>query len=218
MAELDVSFMKKYKMLAATALAVLTVTIAASAGRLPSSSQMHSLAMKAANGDRKAVDAMQELYDQTTDELIRHGDRNSHVDFSRELRAIFDEVGRMVRQPGESDPAFLALLYASAKDKLTSYAAGGLGTAAARGHQPSLEILLNHYDYGILLSSTVFALQKPAEARNQAAIEFLIAVIDDDKKKPLWSAATKGLRVAALEGNSDAQSAIQKYADYKINK
>ncbi len=213
---LTLAFMKQHIQHTIIATAALAAT--ALGGNVPSNSSMHSLAMKAATGDRTAIDSLQEIYVEAKAETYRNDDQSSRTELSQKFRYLFDEIGKSVKQPGESDPAFVALLYASAKDKLTGFAVDGLGTAAAKGHQPSLEVLLNHHDYGILLSSTVFALQKPAEARNQAAIEFLIAVVDDEKKKPLWSAATKGLRVAALEGNSDAQVAIQRYADYKANK
>jgi len=54
----------------------------------------------------------------------------------------------------------------------------------------------------------------PAEKGNEQAITFLAAVIDNDSKKPLWYAASKGLVMAANQGNPVAQRAMSKFSDH----
>ena len=97
-------------------------------------------------------------------------------------------------------------------------AAEAFGTAAARGHKPSLEVLLHHNEHGILLSSAVFALQKPAVKGDKEAIDFLVNVINNDSDKALWMGASQGLVMAANQGDEGAKMALAKYAEYEANR
>jgi hypothetical protein len=68
---------------------------------------------------------------------------------------------------------------------------------------------------GILLSSTVLALEKTALNGNTQAQDFLIGVIESGSSTALWRAAAKGLESAAAEGNPRAKAAIQKYEEFE---
>ena len=84
-----------------------------------------------------------------------------------------------------------------------------LGTLAGAGDENALEILLNPREYGVLLSSTVSALQPAADSGNPKAIAALAAILGDETEKPLWLLASQGLQKAAGSGNAVAIAALK---------
>ena len=84
-----------------------------------------------------------------------------------------------------------------------------LGKLAGNGDEAALQMLLNPDKNGILLSSTVPALQPAADNGNEKAIEALAAVLNNPKDKPLWLMASTGLQKAAANGNPVAIDALK---------
>jgi len=193
-----------------TALALL-LGCASTPQDIPATS-VAELGQRAAQGDLNAMDEIQRLHAEARKEFpIESKEFQSHT---REVRSTLDFIAEAVRGNSRKDPAFQSLLHATGKLGLRGFIANAFGIAAARGHEPSLEVLLNHDEYGILLSSAVFGLQGPAESGNNRAIRFLISVIQDDSKKPLWFGASQGLVASSLEGNEEAKAALRKYSEY----
>jgi hypothetical protein len=131
------------------------------------------------------------------------------------MKMLFLPLVQNLNSPDDTGPAFQALQETSRSKVLSGFSAIAYGVAAAEGHQPSLQALLNHEELGILLSSTVLALEKTALNGNTQAQDFLIGVIESGSSTALWSAAAKGLESAAAEGNPRAKAAIQKYAEFE---
>jgi RNA polymerase sigma factor (sigma-70 family) len=98
---------------------------------------------------------------------------------------------------------------AATMSALKGVAVKALGELAGRGDQHALEMLLNPAQHGLLLSSTVGALGPSADAGNERAIAALVAVLADEKHKPLWYMASQGLQRAAESGNPTAQAALK---------
>ena len=179
----------------------------------PNASDMRALGRQAAQGDRDALSRMEAI----RDELYRDVDYAKESDRMRSnlvlMYAAFDEIAGSVRGNDQADQAFQVLLEATGRESLRSFTPRAFGLAAAQGHRPSLEVLLNHDEYGILLSSAVFALGKPAQEGSPEAIAFLVEVMDSDKCKALWHGASRGLVRAANEGNEEARRVLHKYAE-----
>jgi hypothetical protein len=90
------------------------------------------------------------------------------------------------------------------------HAARALGTAAVKNEE-ALNMLLQPEANGLLLSSAVDALEKPAAAGNAKAVAFLINVLEDPNAEPLSELALDGLTAAAAKGNAEAKAAIHRY-------
>ncbi|MEM0966252.1 MAG: hypothetical protein AAGJ81_08910 [Verrucomicrobiota bacterium] len=125
------------------------------------------------------------------------------------MRSFFTPLGEAAGEG--NDQAVEVLISATGESRIRSFTANAFGIGAGMGSRKCLEVLLNHKRYGLLLSSTVFALQYPAEQGNQEAIDFLAAVISDDKSRALWRGASQGLIKAANEGNETALKALDEY-------
>jgi hypothetical protein len=97
-----------------------------------------------------------------------------------------------------------ALLY----PELRGPAVDIVGTLAGRGNEAALEMLVTPDQYGILLSSSVFALRSAVEAGNQKAIDALAAVTRDEKHRALWLEVANSLATAAEAGNAVAVDAL----------
>lgn len=176
---------------------------------------MRDLGIQAGKGDKTAVDRIEVIHDELYRDLDREKDRKRLVSNAVLMKAAFEEIGQAVKGDGKVDDlAFQSLIYATGKKSLSGYTAKAFGIAAANGHRPSLDVLLNHDEHGILLSSAVFAFQKPAEKGIPQAVEFLIKVIDDDTKSALWYGASEGLVGEANRGNERAKQALAKYAAF----
>lgn len=180
----------------------------------PSIDSMRRLGGLASKGDLAAIDKIEHIHN----ELYGNMDWKDRDRIRSNLilmRSAFSEIGRSVATSEENDPAFKSLLYATGKSALRGFTADAFGIAAAKGHTPSLQVLTHHNRYGILHSSAIFALRKPAEAGNEEAIKFLIEVLQNDKSKALWHGASRGLVHAANQGNTAAQQALAKYEAYQ---
>ena len=173
---------------------------------------MESYGRHAAQGDLTAIDKIEDAYNQ----LYKNIDFQKDGDTTRSnltlMNAAFDKIGKAVKGDDPSDPAFHSLIYATGRPNLAGFTANAFGTAAAAGHQQALDVLLHYKEHGLLLSSAVEGLIPVAANGNKQAIDFLVAVINDDSKKPLWFMASEGLVAAANDGNADAKAAMAKYA------
>ena len=121
-------------------------------------------------------------------------------------QAAFDVIGEAADNGNQV--AIKAVERALEIAELKGYAVGIVGTLAGKGNEAALEMLLNPDNYGILLSSSVFALRSAAEAGNQRAIDALAAVTKDAKHKALWPTVADGLATAAGSGNAVAVDAL----------
>lgn len=180
----------------------------------PSIESMRALGRLASTGDFSAIDEIENIHNAIYRDIDRN-DSDGMVSNLMLMRSAFSEIGGSVSGTDENDPAFRSLVYATGKGALGAFTADAFGIAAAKGHKPSLQVLLHHNRYGILLSSATFALCKPAEAGHEDAIKFLIEVIESDTSKALWHAASKGLVNAANQGNADAQQALLKFEKHQ---
>ena len=175
--------------------------------------RVRKLGMKASKGDQGAIDSIRQI----ADELYEN------IDYSKEKERVLSNLALMkaafepmaVAAGDGSEKALDALFYANRVMRLRSFVPDAMGIAAAMGNRNALEALLNHHQHGWLLSSTVFALQRPAENGDPEAINFLIEVVEDDGARALWHGATQGLIGAARDGDERAKRALQKYAAYK---
>jgi RNA polymerase sigma factor (sigma-70 family) len=121
-------------------------------------------------------------------------------------RAAFDVIGEAA---GNGNPvAVQAVERALQISELKGHAVEIVGTLAGKGNEFALEMLLNPDNYGILLSSSVFALRPAAERGNQRAIDALSAITKDANNQALWVAAADGLAIAAESGNAAAVDAL----------
>lgn len=129
------------------------------------------------------------------------------------MRSFFTPLGEAAGEG--NDQAVEVLIAATGESSIRGFTADAFGIGAGMGSRECLDVLLNHKRYEILLSSTVFALQDPAEQGNQEAINFLAAIISDDKSRALWHGASQGLIKAANDGNETAERALEEYNSKK---
>jgi hypothetical protein len=176
----------------------------------PTTATMRALAERIANGDQSAFEELRD----TATELYRD------IDFNKErervlsnlvlMRAAFNVLGEQAAKG--NDKSFQALKTClGTSNHLSPFAPDALGLAAAAGNTEALEILLHHDRWGIILSSTVFALRPAAENNDERAVDFLIGVIENPSDRPLWHGASEGLAGAAMKGNPKAKAALEKY-------
>ena len=162
---------------------------------------------------------MVESLDQTYAILYKNIDHDKERERSirnyEAMKVLFLPLVQNLNSPDDTGPAFQALQQTSRSKGLSGFSAIAYGVAAAGGHEPSLQALLKHEELGILLSSTVLALEQAALNGNTQAQDFLIGVIESGSSTALWRASAKGLQSAAAEGNERAQAAINKYAEFE---
>ena len=118
------------------------------------------------------------------------------------LRAAFGVITDAATTGNQS--ALTAVIQSLALPELKGEATQSLGVLAGSGNNDALGALLNYQQYGLLLSSTVGALQPAANSGNQSAIDFLTAVAQDPNQQGLWLLAADGLTKAAASGNAQA--------------
>jgi hypothetical protein len=170
---------------------------------------MRALARQIASGESAALTRLENLHA----ELYR--DLNYQRDTERVranlvlMRAAFDQLGA---DAGAGNPNAFAALQQALDTGLRSHVPDSLGIAAAAGHAEALDLLLEYNQHGILFSSAVFALGKPAAKNNEKAVAFLADVLADPKHRALSHAASQGLIPAAQAGNPRARAALDAYA------
>ncbi len=118
------------------------------------------------------------------------------------LQAAFEVIGEAAVKGNQV--AIAAVERALQIPELKGHAVKIVGTLAGQGNEAALEMLLNPDNYGILLSSSVFALRSAAEAGNLKAIDALAAVTKDQNKQALWYEVANSLATAAESGNAVA--------------
>ena len=166
--------------------------------------KMMDLGHRAASGDMKAVDEIEEQRRQIYEDVDLKNNRAKAIANLKLMRAAFDILGREAAKNGE---AMKALEYANGKQSLRSFTVDAFGLAAAAGNQQALDALLNYKSNGWLLSSTIAAMKYPADENQSQAIEFLLAVLDNPQDRPLHHMARQGLECAAANGNEKAKAA-----------
>lgn len=177
----------------------------------PTVISMRALGHAAAAGDTGALDRIGQIRQQLYQGVDPAKNWSRAEASERLMRAAFDEIAASIKTGDATDPAFKMLLRATDNPGLEGFSAIAFGSAAARGHKASMDVLLNYGDHHILLSSAVFAMGQPAAAGNTDAIRFLIKVLDTPSDKPLWQSASDELALAAQAGNVEAKRAVFKY-------
>jgi hypothetical protein len=179
---------------------------------------MQALGREAASGDTGAIDKIEQAHD----ELFQNINYQTDADKARAnfalVKAAFDIIGSSVKGSDASDPAYRSLVYALGKPSLVDFTAMALGTAAASGHQPSLDILVHYKEHRILPFTAVLAVQGAALKNNKGAVDFLIGAINDDSMKPLRLEASQGLATAVNQGNDAAKQATAKAKAYAASR
>lgn len=122
------------------------------------------------------------------------------------LHAAFKAIEEAVA--GGDHEAILAVARALRVPELKGSAVSSLGVLAGQGNEAALGMLLNPEQNGLLLSSTISALQPAAEAGNQQAIDAYAAVASEPKNQALWLLAADGLAKPAAAGNPVAIDAL----------
>jgi len=122
------------------------------------------------------------------------------------VRAAFEAIGEAAVKGNQV--AIEAVERALQVPELKGQAVEIVGTLAGNGNEAALEMLLNPDKYGILLSSSVFALRSAAEAGNPKAIDALASVTKDETHRALWLEVANSLAPAADSGNAVAVDAL----------
>lgn len=184
---------------------ILTVTFVmlvvspahAASSKPPTPQTMRALANRIAQGSPSAFNELRDIAEQLYLGIDYARERSRVMTNLTLMRAAYDVLGEQAAKGNRW--AFDALKKSLKIKHLGSFAPDALGIAAAAGRADALDILLEHDKWGILLSSAVFALQKPAAKNNPKAIEFLIAVLNEPRDRPLWLGAAVGLAEANHE-------------------
>jgi RNA polymerase sigma factor (sigma-70 family) len=122
------------------------------------------------------------------------------------VQAAFEVIGGAAVQGNRV--AIAAVERALQFQELKGLAVPIVGMLAGKGNEAALEMLVNPDQYGILLSSSVFALRSAVEAGNPRAIEALAAVTKNGKNQALWYEVAHGLATPAESGNAVAVDAL----------
>ena len=134
---------------------------------------MESFGRHAAHGETDAIDKISDAFTQLSSGTDYAKDMSRVYSTADLMKVAFGEIGSAVKKDGdESDPAFQSLLYATGKQNINGFAADALGTAAAAGNRPSLDVLLHYKEHGILLSSATIALVPAASKNIKEAVDF----------------------------------------------
>lgn len=158
----------------------------------PASEMMRELARRISNGDATAFEELQRITKELYRNINYEKDKERVMSNLARMHEAFDFLGEEAGKGNQ--PAFEALKRALRAPDLASFAPDALGIASAAGKSEALEILLKPDDWGILLSSAVFALQRPAKQKNERAIRFLKDVLKNPENRALWHAANEGLK------------------------
>jgi hypothetical protein len=171
---------------------------------------MRAVAAQIAAGDQSALTRLEEISAELYQDIDYHKEKERLSSNLVLMTAAFDVLGK--KAGAGSLAAFEALRQSLGMRHLRSFAPDGLATAAAAGHAEALDILLHYEEHGILLSSAVFALAKPAAKNNEQAVIFLVDTLTNPNHKSLWHGASQGLIAASHAGNPQAKAALAQYA------
>ncbi len=181
------------------------------AAALPAMTNLRRLAREIARGDSAAFGEWQRVAEELYRGIDYKKDEARMMTNLALMSAVVEVLGAEIA--AGSPEALDAIQRALSIPRLKSFAPKALGLAAAAGHEESLEMLLDHRRWGILLSSTVSALEKPAARNNDRAVEFLAGVLAEPRNRPLWLMASQALGPAANAGNARAVAALKTYQD-----
>jgi hypothetical protein len=178
----------------------------------PAENVGHDVGMAVVRGEPGAFEKLSDLAKQALAKLKAGGDGlndEQRGQLSRSafasLRSAFSTIEQAAVENNEA--AIDAIVRSMLIPELRANAAQALGVLAGNGNDDALEALLNP-NYGLVLSTTVGALQPAAEKGNQKAIDVLAGVAADPKQKGLWFMAATGLSKAAAAGNETAVQAL----------
>ncbi len=188
--------------------APIPLAVVASTQPVPTEQEMAALADRIIAGDPAATKKLEVIATDLYRGINYQQEQERVMTNLGLMKAAYDKLGEAAG--GGNAKAMDALQYSlKSRSHLRSFAPDALGMAAAAGNKQAMDLLLDYKKYGMLLSSTVFAMAKPAETSDPRAVKFLIDVTKDPKSKGLWDAAHRELQRAVDAGNADAKTAVE---------
>ena len=157
------------------------------------------------DGNLKAIDEIAKLKEKLYAGIDYKKDEERLKSNLKIIRATFMPIGEAAGEGSQA--ASDALIYALKIRPLKGSATYALGAAAEKGHEPSLEILLNYKDHNLLLSSTVGAMRYIGGSMPKKVVVFLSKT--HREHSGLSHMTSKALYVAARQGNKDARLALK---------
>jgi ankyrin repeat protein len=186
-----------------------------SGANAPSRAEMQTLGQRICDGNMAAIGDLRDTAKEMANGVDFHHPALQHLLGDR-MMAAFHLLGE---QAGKgNDNAFKALKeFLNEKDILSWFVPDALGIAAAAGNEDALNILIHYRQWGILDSSAYLALQAPAEANRQPAVDAFIALLQDPEAphKQYYGVAWLAKQVAtsaAARGDEKAKAALQEFA------
>ena len=182
----------------------------------PALARMRELGQLVAGGDRVALDEIHAQYKILYADIDREKDWQRMAANLKIMNTAFDIIGDTAADPGSA--SFKALQRAGREPDLQDFAVHAYGRAAAAGNREALDALLRYDRYGWRLESVCGAIKYPADRGNTAAVDFLIAVLQNPHYRDLEKTASGGLRGAAQLGNEKAVQALVEHDRRVIEK
>ncbi|HEY1489446.1 MAG TPA: ankyrin repeat domain-containing protein, partial [Verrucomicrobiae bacterium] len=183
---------------------------------LPSRAQMQAIAERICGGDAGSFDELVKAADDLYVGVDARKDSARVKLNGTRLGAAFAVLGDATAKG--NDNAFQALKKCLNQPNafLKGQAPYSFGEAAAAGHAQSMDILVNHKQWGINQTSAYFALTEAAKANREPAVDSFITLASDPAaaKKQYYGIGwlvKEVLQSAASQGNQKAQEALDKF-------
>jgi ankyrin repeat protein len=181
----------------------------------PTREELCAMAQRICDGDANALDDLA----RASAEFYRGVDGRSpqarRLVGGRRMSAVSDILANAAAKGNDS--AFQALKKClMEKNSLKGLAPGALGKVAAAGNVEALDILLDYRQWTTLENSACFALQAPAMANQERAVDFFIAIATDPAapKKYFYGVGwmvKEVLQNASSHGNQKAADVLDKF-------
>ncbi len=152
---------------------------------------MRSLGKLAAEGSTPAIDNIILIADGLYDGIDYANERPRVLKNYELMTAAFEPIGDKAKSDAGVVHVLLSLLK---ENRLRGFATNALGDAAAAGQDEAIQALTHPSEFGILESSACGALAKACAANIPEAIDFELAILADEKSRPLWNMAGNALR------------------------
>jgi hypothetical protein len=171
---------------------------------------MRALGVRAAGGDRTAVDEIDSAYTRVTEGLDPKLDKG-RIDA---LRAPFWSAFDALQWAAAKDPAvFRVIEYANEKENLHSFTASTYSKAAAEGNAEALDALIHYADHHWTLLDALNNVSAAVQKNNPQAIDFVLGVLADPAVRTMHDAeAIHNKVVGEVQDAANAGSAKAKAA------
>jgi len=157
------------------------------------------------DGNLKAIDEIAKLKEKLYEGIDYKKDKERSRSNWQIMRETFDPIGEATGDGNQA--AFDALLYALKIRSLRGRTTHALAVAAAKGHKPSLNILINYKDHDMLLSTTVGASYKFKRSMPTEIIALLTKT--NLRRSALSHMSARAIQIAAQDGNRKAKLALR---------